>query len=480
MKIFSRLLAGLFAALIALFLVPGSAYAATTVTDDAGVLSASDIADINAAAAKVDKVNIVVVTLDGGASDPRRELVALGATAGWESTDWASNSVILAVDVKSRKLGLYYGYNAGKQMAAAENSIQDAMGSKFSSNDWAAGMIAGIAEVQSAVQPSYTWVWVLLVIVVLVVGYLLVKFFKRRKAAAVAKELERAVIAQNQLALVDLRQRVDQIQVLLGAIPASGAQQQVASDLNDIDVQLSEREGRSAVEVAESGSNHNAEKKWLDDLAIKMGSVTNRVSLLRQDSGWQDQWSAEISAARQMAMAVGANQGSLAGQPDFQPIDIEPLDNQLAALLPGVLNGQVPIADGLGTLTSISKQLWAKRSEIDSRFEALEQARRAELSRKQAQAEAESRRRNNQWDDDDNSFGTGGWMGGGYGGWSGGSRRRRGGGGLGGWMGGGSGGFGGGSSRRSSGGRSSGFGGGGGSRGFSGGGGRGGGSSRGF
>ncbi|AZI57105.1 hypothetical protein EH165_01910 [Nakamurella antarctica] len=478
MKTFSRLGAALIATLLWLSLVVGTALASVTLTDNAGVLSASESAAIQSAAAQIDKVNVVVVTLNGGSTDLKKQLVALKEKGGWGGTDWLSNSVILAVDVQSRRLAVFYGSAAESKVGSAETAIGDAMGNEFSSSAWGAGLLAGVDKVASTVKTSYTWLWVLLALGALILVYMFVKLIKRRRAAAVAKELERSVIAQNQLAMVDLRQKVDQLTVLMGTVPPGAAQQSLQSDLNDIDVALAARESRSAVEVSEAGTNHNAEKQLFATLSLKMGSIANRLSLLRQDSGWREQWQSEISAARQMAIAVGTNQGGLIDQPGFSPLDIAPLENQLAQLLPQVLENQLPIADGLAQLTTISKQIWAKRSEIDSRLAELETARRAELSKAKAKAEAEARRRNSQWDDDDNSHGSGGWMGGGYGGWSG-SARSRGSGSFGGAvLGGILGGMLGSGGSRSGGG---GFGGGGGgSRGFSGGGGHSGGGSRGF
>ncbi len=462
MKPSAKFFAALLVSLALIGLVPGTAFAVIpSILDKAGVLNADQI---RAAAAKVDKVGIVVVTMNSTSTDVKGDLQALGAAAGWQGNGWTPQSVILAVNIGSRQLGLFYGGDTPSSIASNSGNIQDKMAAAFSGGDWTAGMVAGIDAVQSATKTSYTWLWFLLILAVAIVAFVIYRRVKGRKAAAAAKKAQEILIAQNQLAAEELRQRVDELVVLVQTLPAGAARQQVQADLSDVDVVLKRRDQSSEGDLIPDNVSPEQDDKNLESLADALAQVATRCALLRQDPGWEDMWQAEISAARASADRLGHGQQLLSGTDGFVPIDTAALEAQVNVLSEPVGSGTLSVSDGLTALQQVLDELGAKQSEVDGKLAAIDDERRRQEA--QTEREEEERRRNSGGGNRRGGSGFGGgmmtgwiigsatrgrrgggWGGGGFGGGGGGSRGFGGGGGGGGFGGGGGGGGGGGSSR---------------------------------
>lgn len=461
MTLLARLGLTLFAALVLVGLVPGTAFAATVkIEDQAGVL---DRAAITAAAEPVSDVTFVVVTLRSSSTSIERDVKALGSDANWNGADWTSNSVVIAVNVESRRSAVYYGPGTPTSIENNIEGIRAAMTSDFQSGAWSDGVIAAMAEVQSTIAPSYTWVWILAAAAVLVVGWLIYRSATTRKQKQAAKVAEEQQAAANQLTAVELRQRIEELEVLMETVPDGPHRDPLENDLSDVDVTLRRREERGGLSGTDLGVTADQDRQNLDGLGSVLDHVATTLALIRQDTGWQDLWNDAVTAIRQRIDVLERSQTELAGADDFEPMDTSPLDLQLATMASSVRDGTTPVVDGLAILDSVDSAVGGKQAEIDARL--------AEVRRQQREQEEERARAAREAADRNNRNSGGGGFGGGFTGavlggmLSGGGRRRR----SSGWGGGFGGGFGGG------GGRGGGFGGGGG-----GGGRRGGGSSGGF
>jgi hypothetical protein len=92
-------------------LAPAAAFASVpSIVDNAGVLDRGPITD---AAMKTDEVYFIVITLRSSNTDIESEVRALGPQGGVDGSGWTDGAVILAVNVQSRQLGMYYGDNTG-------------------------------------------------------------------------------------------------------------------------------------------------------------------------------------------------------------------------------------------------------------------------------------------------------------------------------------------------------------------------------
>ncbi len=446
----------LLAALALIGLFPGTASAGTaTVVDNAGVL---DAGDIQAAAAGVEGVDFIVVTLRTGNRDIERELKALGPQVGWADGGWQSNTVVLAVNLQSRQLGAFAGEGTTASIGTSRyTAVQDALERGFATS-WTAGMVAGIDETRSIVTPSYTWVWVLAAGVVLVIGWLLFRSAKTRKAKQQKKAADEQQAAVNQLTAVNLRQRIDELEVLVETVPDGPHRDPLENDLSDVDVALRRREERGGLSGTDLGVPVEQDTQNLDGLRAVLDKVAARLAMLRQDTGWQDAWNDAVAGTRHRINTVTSNQAQLIDEESFEPMDTSPLDAQLATMASAVRDGRTSVADGIAILDSVDSAVASKQIEVDAWLAQKEQAEQAE--RERLDREAQERNNRNNRGGGGSGFG-GGFAGAVLGGVLSSGRRRRGGGFGGGGFGGG--GFGGGGGR--------GFGGGGGGRGFGGGGG---------
>ena len=473
MKLLARFGLAILAALALVGLTPPTASAATASIYDPG--DKLDQAQIQAAASNVNKVSLVIVAVQSPNNDLESDLQQLGSRAGWQGDDWAANSVILAVNTQARQARVFYGGATPTAIANNYSDVLKAMTAEFSGGNWTAGMVAGIESVQSLVEPSYNWVWVLAVLAVIIVGWLLYRAAKGRRASKEAKEADERAAAANQLTAVQLRQRVDELEVLLQTVPDGPARDPIENDLSDVDVTLRRREERGGLTGTDLGVSTEADRQNLATLQTITERLTNTLAILRKDPGWEDVWSAAIAGARDRIDRLENSQHEVSGIEGFRPMDTAPAADQINALREPVLTGSMAVDVGLTTLQNLTSEIGAKQSEVDVRLAAIERERQA----KEAQARKEQEDQNNSGGFGGGGLGGGGWLGGGgYG------RRRRGGGWGGGWGGGfGGGGFGGGGfggSGRRGGGGGGGFGGGGGGGGFGSSGRRGGGGGGGF
>ncbi len=472
MRLLARIVVALIGTLILAGVAPTNAFAGSvSIVDNAGVLDQSAVTN---AAAGVPKIDFIVVTLDSTSTNLDAAVKALGRQAGWTGTSWAANTVTLAVNVTSERLGVYAGGGESKAVADKFQTVQDAMATDFGAGRWTQGVVAGINKVESMVTPSYAWVWVLVLLVVLVGGWLLYRRVKKTRSQRAERARQQEVAAQNQLTAVQLRDRVSELEVLIETVPDGPHRDPLEADLADVDVTLRRREELTGSDSGDSGDGVpvDQDQRNLATMGEHLARITNTLAMLRGDTGWQDLWNASMAGARQRIQRLDSSQHQLVGVADFQPMDTDPLANKLPAMSSSVLDGSLPIGDGLAILQTVTNALGSKQAEVDARLAAIAKAQAAEEKRRRDESNRNS--------GSGGGFGGFGGSGGGYG------RRRRGGGGWGsGWGGGFGGGFGGGGGGgRRGGGGSTGFGGGGGSRGFGGGGGSGGfgggGGSRGF
>ncbi|MEO5833643.1 MAG: DUF5129 domain-containing protein [Nakamurella sp.] len=458
MKLIARFGLSLFAALALIGLVPGTAFAATVkIEDQAGVL---DRAAVTQAAEPVADVTFVIVTLRSPSTSIERDVKALGSDVSWNGSDWASNAVVIAVNVESRRSAVYYGPGTPASIENNVEGIRAAMTNDLQSGNWSDGVVAAIAKVQTTIAPSYTWVWVLAAAAVLIVGWLIYRRAKTRKATQAAKAADERQASANQLTAVNLRQRIDELEVLMQTVPDGPHRDPLENDLSDVDVTLRRREERGGLSGTDLGVGADQDRQNLDGLSGVLDHVATTLAMLRQDTGWQDLWNAAVTATRQRIDVLDRGQSELVVVEDFAPMDTSPLDLQLATMASSVRDGSTSVVDGIAILNSVDSAVGAKQSEVDAHLAEIQAQERRDQEEREREARAEADRNNR------NNSGGGGFGGGFAGAVLGGmlsGGRRRGGGGFGGF----GGGFGGG--------RGGGFGGGGG-----GGGRRGGGSSGGF
>ncbi|MEP6981697.1 MAG: hypothetical protein ABJA16_13110, partial [Nakamurella sp.] len=283
---------------------------------------------------------------------------------------------------------------------------------------------------------------------------------KTRKATQAAKAADERQASANQLTAVNLRQRIDELEVLMQTVPDGPHRDPLENDLSDVDVTLRRREERGGLSGTDLGVGADQDRQNLDGLSGVLDHVATTLAMLRQDTGWQDLWNAAVTATRQRIDVLDRGQSELVVVEDFAPMDTSPLDLQLATMASSVRDGSTSVVDGIAILNSVDSAVGAKQSEVDAHLAEIQAQERRDQEEREREARAEADRNNR------NNSGGGGFGGGFAGAVLGGmlsGGRRRGGGGFGGF----GGGFGGG--------RGGGFGGGGG-----GGGRRGGGSSGGF
>ncbi|WP_111767988.1 TPM domain-containing protein [Nakamurella deserti] len=461
MTLLARTGLSLLAALAFIGLLPGTAFAApVNITDQADVLNGSSVTQ---AAAPVEGVTFYVVTLESSSTSIERDVKALGSDVGWNGSDWLSNAVVIAVNVESRRSAVYYGGGTPTSIENNVETIRAAMTSDFQRGDWSAGVVAAITEVQSTLAPapaSYTWLWVLAAGAVLVIGFLVYRGAKTAKARQRQKAADEQQAAANQLTAVNLRQRIEELEVLMETVPDGPHRDPLENDLSDVDVALRRREERGGLSGTDLGVPVEQDTQNLAGLQAVSDRVAARLAVLRQDTGWQDAWNDAVAGTRHRIGTLTSGQAQLIDEEAFEPMDTRPLDAQLATMAAAVRDGSTSVADGIAILDSVDSAVAAKQSEVDAHLAAIQRQQQEQAERDRAARElAEARNRDNSG---------GGGFGGGFGGavlggmLSGGGRRRRGGWGGGGFGGGGFGGGGFGGGRRGGGG---GFGGGGGRRG---------------
>jgi len=465
MKLVARTVAVLLAVLAMLGLAPATAFASVpSIVDRAGVLDRGPIVD---AAMQTDEVYFIVITLSTPSTDIEADVRALGPQGGVDGSGWASGAVVLAVNVESRRVGLWYGDDTGA-VGSNENAIRDTMANHFATSDWTGGMVAGIDQVVDVLKPSFTWLYFLAALAVLIVGWIVYRNAKRRAAAKAAAEEESRIRAQSAVQAVELRQRIDQLKVLIETVADSPARDPLEAMLADADVALRRRE-RSTPDGNVDAATASAEldRDNLVTLTRVLDAIVDSLAILRQDPGWEDSWNEEIVQARNAADTLAQGQAQLAGVDGFQPIDVATIEQTITAL--AAPPEAASVTDAVIRLNQQTTAIATKQAEVNARLRALNDARvaqeRAAEAERQRAEEAAERERQNQYR---GGGGFGGGSGGGLGSgffWgavlgSATSNRRRGG-----WGGGRGGGFGGGFGGGGFGGGGRG-GGGGGSRGF--------------
>lgn len=473
-----RLLLVLVTVLLGLLGGAQTALAAGSVEDGAGVL---DTGRLTSAASGLS-VDVVFVTFTSSGRDLDATLTRAGSAAGFSGSQARTGTVVLAVSTGDRQVGTYFGPG----VTLDDTAVTDAMSGDFGNGRWTDGMLAGLDEVRSQLAGgtgsssggsggglAWTLVGVLVLAVLGWLGYRRVQGH-RLEEAATADRAERS--AANGLTVVQTRERLDNLQILVHALPDGVDETRLSAELNDVDVALREIEGR----LTDSPDPHG-EAAQLERMVAGLDRTERHLTLLRAGGGWEQLWNDEVARvraeARRLVDDAAALHAEVPGDDLASPAD---RDDELARLLAGVRDGRTPISQGLERLLAIEDEVEQQEQAVSGRRAAnAASQRQAEQARVAAQqAEHDRQSRSGGW----GGPGFGGGVGGGYG--SGYGRQHRGGfGGFGGGFGGFGGGFGGGS-RPGGGGGSRTFGGGGGSRGFGGGGGSrgfgGGGGSRGF
>lgn len=466
-------------ALLVLLGIGAPAWAAGTVVDDADVF---DTAELTGAADALEP-DVVFVSVTDSGSDLDGALTEWGSAVGFDGSEPAPNTVVLAVSVDDQQVGAYYGPG----LTLDDGPIRDAMAGPFAEGDFTAGMLAGLGEVQDQLGGTGSsggstggggagsLLVVLAVLAVVGLGLLGFVFYRRAQRGKAAEATERAQqqrAGQNQLEQVQLRERLDQLLVLVQGVTSGVHQQRLAAELNDVDVGLRELEGR---DLYAGGHDADADAAELAKMTTALDRASAQLDLLRQGAGWEQLWSDVVARVRSEQDQLDEGAAVLRRESPERAVAVTDHDTELAGLLDAVREGTVPMADGLARLLTIEDELIDQAQEVSARWSAL-QAQRARRARTRQAAEAAEREARDRRG--------GGGYGGGFsdlGGFGGGYGRRRRRGGVGGMVaagllgaalggrGGGSRGFGGGG-----GGGSRGFGGGGGSGGFGGGGGSGG------
>lgn len=470
-----RVLAPVAVAAALLFVGSGAAFADTSVDDPANVL---DESAVESAGDQISNAAVFVVTFRNAPSNIDAAVEDLGAAAGFSSVQdkYSDNTITVALYPGTGngdgKFGIYFGADFFNTLDDTYAGIESDMVPALREGDFTSAVVTGLNGIKDAVaggagtgsgagasSGSGATIWIVLgVIALLVVAYLVFRRIKKSRADAAEKARKEKLVLDNQFLAMTMTGELEQTRILLQTLTDSPAEDVVAADVTAIEVALNRRSQYANLE-----SDPDTDAKNLAVIKESFDSVESRLAILRQDTGWQDMWNAEISTARSAGdRLVAAAQQAKQGKPDAE-VDVEPVDPALVALQGQVLAGTMPIAAGIEALGLITNAVRTKRDEVDVVLAQIHaEQRRAE---QEAQAKAEAARQAEM--DRNNSgggMGGGSFWGGVVGGSIGSSSRRRSGGG---WS----------SSRRSGGG---GFGGGGRSGGGGGGGRRGGGGSRGF
>lgn len=466
-----------------------------SVIDNADVLTSAEQDRITAAARRLSEPDqVVVVTARVGTGDLVNYLHDLGSQVGWDGDQFGAGTLVLAVGTDIRQMDMYYGSDLAGALDPRNDPIFAAMGPYFKQGDWGGGLTAGLGAVGQAFagtlpstetgtdyegkpDPSHTGWIVFGGLGVGAVGCAGGKSLLRKRKETRAKQAEERrkdeLTAANSVAAGDLRARLDQDQLLVNSIEDGPLQDQLEQDL---------MQAQSDLRSAQGESDPDAGKKDIDAVTDAIGSIDRRISLLRQASDWQVAWSQEVESVREDADRLRKVVAEIAAFPATAPAAPD-LTAQLTTLETEVREQRTPIAAGLGSLMTISRDVRTRLQQADDQLESLEQARRIaerkrqEEARQQAEAEAQRQREQEQTSyynrrGGNGSAWIGGWIAGsilsggrrgGGGGWGGGGGGWGGGGGFGGGRSGGSGSS---WSRGGGGGFSRGGGGGSGSRGF--------------
>lgn len=461
-----RVLLVLVTALLGLLAAAPAALAAGSVQDGAGVLDGGRLTS----AASGLSVDVVFATYPDSGND-------LDATVGRPP----ANTVVLAVGVQDRQVGVYFGSGVDLR----EAPITDAMATPFSNGQWTDGMLAGLDVVQAQLTGgtgaapgssgggSGGFPWSLLgivgVVVVAVLGWLGYRKVQHGKQAErdTADRAEQS--AANGLTVVQTRERLDNLQILVQGLPDGVDASRLSAELNDVDVALRDVEGRQG-----SSPDPHGEAAQLERMVVGLDRTERHLTLLRSGGGWERLWNDEVARVRGEAQRLADDAAALRSEVAGIEVPGEDLpsptdrDDELAQLLASVRDGSTPVSAGLERLLAIEDEV--------EQAEQVVAGRRA--ANRASQRQAEQARAAAQQAEHDRQARSGGWGGSGFGGGYGGGYGRRRGGGVGGLVIGGILGsmVGGSRGGRGGGGGSRGFGGGGGSRGFGGGGG----GSRGF
>ncbi len=457
-----RVLLVLVTALLGLLAAAPAALAAGSVQDVAGILDAGRLTS----AASGLSVDVVFATYpDSGGN--------LDTTVGRPP----ASTVVLAVGVQDRQVGVFFGSGVDLR----KGPVLDAMATPFADGRWTDGMLAGLDVVRSQLAGgtgaasgssgggSGGFPWSLLgiggVVVVAVLGWLGYRKVQRGKQAEAATADAAEQSAANGLTVVQTRERLDNLQILVQGLPDGVDASRLSAELNDVDVALREIEGRQG-----SSPDPHGEAAQLERMVAGLDRTERHLTLLRAGGGWERLWSDEVARVRAEAQRLADDAAALRievpGDDLPSPTD---RDDELAVLLASVRDGSTPVSAGLERLLAIEDEV--------EQAEQVVAGRRA--ANRASQRQAEAARAAAQQAEHDRQSRSGGWGGSGFGGGYGGGYGRRRGGGVGGLVIGGILGsmVGGARGGRGGGGGSRGFGGGGGgSRGFGGGGG----GSRGF
>ncbi len=467
MTLLARIGLVLLAALALVGVAPGTAFAApVNINDQANVL---DEADVSSAAASVQGVTFYVVTLESTSMNIEGDVKALGSDVGWNGSDWVRNAVVLAVNVESRRSAVFFGGGTPTSIEDNVETIRGAMTSEFQSADWTGGIVAGIDETRSVLTGSSSGsssssssgglLAVVGVIAVLLIGWVAYSAVRKSRETKRRKAADEQQAAANQLTAVNLRQRIEELEVLMQTVPDGPHRDPLENDLADVDVTLRRREERGGLSGTDLGVTPEQDRQNLAGLLAVVDRTADTLAMLRRDTGWQNLWNNAVTATRQRIDALERSQSQLIGTPSFEPMETGPLDVQLATMASAVRDGSTGIEDGIAILDSVNGAVAEKQSEVDAHLAQIERLRREQEERDRTAREiAEANSRNNSGGGFGSSFGgavLGGML-------SGGGRRRRSswGGGFGGGFGGGGrrgGGFGGGGGGRRGGGSSGGF-----------------------
>ncbi|MEO6881181.1 MAG: TPM domain-containing protein [Mycobacteriaceae bacterium] len=465
-----RVLVVLAVAVLALLGATSPAFAAGRVDDGAGVL---DSGKLTSAASSLS-ADVVFVSFADSNNNLQGALRKAGSAAGFSGDAAEANTVVLAVGVADKQVGVYYGPG----LDLTDSTVKAAMSGPFAKGQWTQGMLAGLDEVKAELGGATRGtsstsggggasfgltLGIIGVVALALLGWVGYRRVGRRKQAAAAAAAAAEQASANRLTAVQLRERLDNILILVHSLPDGVDQSRLSAELNDVDVAL------RAIEVREGDApDPHAEADQMARMTAGLDRTARHLDLLRQGAGWEQLWNDEVAQVRAEAQRLVADAATLRAESVDNAVDVTDHDAELAGFLSAVRDGRVSVSDGLNAVLAVEEAVSRQSQDVAGRL-ATERASKRRAAEAGQRAQEQERERQ--------SRGGGGW-GTGYGlgyGIGYGSGWGRGGG----WGGGGSwGGSGGGSSSGFGGGGSSGgFGGGGSSGGFGGGGGGGGGGS---